>query len=63
MATVVGKDLTVLPRITCRNCGSIVEYRRSEIQTYSGKDISGGPDGRKWVICPECGREVTVDSW
>ncbi len=34
-----------------------------DVHSYHGRDISGGPDGREWIICGQCGKEVTLKSW
>lgn len=63
MATVVGWDKSVTKKCTCRNCGAIVEYLKAEIQEYHGKDYSGGPDGRTWIVCPNCSDTIILTSW
>lgn len=63
MPKVVGKDETVAKRITCRGCGSINEYYKNEVHKYNGRDYTGGADGREWIICAECGKEVIIRSW
>ena len=63
MVKVVGRDESVVKRITCRGCASILEYTQNEVKSYHGRDISGGADGREWVNCPCCGGEVIIRSW
>lgn len=63
MATIVGKDDTVKKRATCRKCSSIVEYLPIEVKKYSGRDISGGPDGKEWIDCPCCQEEIIIAAW
>lgn len=69
MATVIGEDQAAKERFTCKGtktapgCGAIVEYDRSDIKRYEGRDYSGGADGREWVVCPRCGKEHTLRSW
>ncbi len=63
MVQVVGKDTSVVKRVTCRNCSSVLEYVPGEVKSRSGKDYSGGPDGKEWIDCPCCGKEVTLKSW
>ncbi len=50
-------------RINCRGCGAKLSYVPNEVQQYNGRDISGGPDGREWIICPNCGKDVTIRTW
>ncbi len=69
MATIIGYDETKKSRFTCTGsvtkpgCGAIVEYTQSDIKTYSGKDYSGGSDGREWVDCPGCSKQYVLRSW
>lgn len=70
MVQVVGFDETAKSRITCKSsnvtkpgCGAILEYTQRDVQRYDGKDYSGGADGKEWVNCPNCGREVILRSW
>ena len=63
MVQVVGKDAVGVKRVTCRNCSSVLEYIPAEVKSRSGRDYSGGPDGKEWIDCPCCGKEVTLKSW
>jgi hypothetical protein len=69
MATIVGYDDTAKSRITCKSlshrvgCGAIIEYTKNDIKRHIGTDISGGPDGREWIVCPGCGGDITLRSW
>ena len=59
--TIPDKD--VKKQIVCRNCGVTLEYLPFEVKEYHGTDIGGGPDGQKWVDCPNCGKKAVTDSW
>lgn len=63
MPKVVGEDKSVVKRTSCRSCGAALEYLPIEVKEYHGRDMSGGADGREWIVCPRCGREVTLRSW
>ena len=63
MAKVVGRDESVVKRVTCRNCASILEYTKNEVRSYHGTDYSGGSDGQEWVDCPNCGGRAVIRSW
>lgn len=69
MAQIIGYDDSAKQRFTCTGtktepgCGAIVEYTKSDIKRYSGRDISGGPDGCEWVDCPGCGKRKVLRSW
>lgn len=53
----------VVKEVICRHCGVKLSYTPADVRSYHGKDISGGPDGREWIICPNCGSEVTLRTW
>ncbi len=63
MIKIVGQDNTVMKRVTCQNCGAILEYTKSDVKEYHGTDYSGGPDGREWIDCPKCLKEIILRSW
>jgi len=56
-------DVSVVKRKICHHCGATLEYVPNDVKEYSGRDYSGGPDGKKWIDCPNCGEEVTLRSW
>lgn len=62
---VIGFDDTIVPtlRITCRACAAIIQYLPGDVQRYSGTDYGGGPDGREWIVCPNCTTPVIIRSW
>ena len=63
MVQVVGKDNSVVKRVTCRNCGSILEYSAHEVKRRDGKDYTGGADGCEYIGCPNCGKEAIIRAW
>jgi len=63
MVQVVGNDQQAVKRATCKNCATILEYTPSEVQEYHGKDYSGGADGKEWINCPRCGKQVILRAW
>mgnify|MGYP000598521541 CR=1 FL=1 len=58
-----GPDPGVVKTTVCRGCGAKLAYVPNDVKAYRGRDISGGPDGREWVVCPACGKDVTLRSW
>lgn len=50
-------------RVKCPRCLVTIEYAPKDLRRHDGTDISGGPDGREWVVCPGCGGEATTRSW
>lgn len=64
MATVVGRDQTILKQATCRKCGAINQYAPHEIRTlWNGTDYGGGPDGARGFTCAGCGDNVITERW
>lgn len=50
-------------KVNCPNCRCKIAYLPREVNRYNGTDYSGGPDGREWITCPECGYDITLKSW
>ena len=54
---------SVVKRRVCGNCGATLEYVPKDIKEKHGTDYGGGPDGCKYIICPECNEWVILESW
>lgn len=54
---------TVKKEVVCGHCGATLEYVPNDVKEYHGTDYGGGPDGKKWVVCPNCGEEAIISSW
>ena len=64
MVKIVGRDESVVKKITCRNCAAMLEYTPSEVRNlWSGSDYGGGSAGADGFNCPSCGEEVRTHSW
>lgn len=64
MAHVIGKPRPDdYKKVRCGSCKHKIAYVPKEVQRYEGRDYSGGPDGREWIICPQCGEDITLKSW
>lgn len=63
MARVVEEIPVQYKRVLCQNCGRTIEYVQAEVKSYHGTDYGGGPDGREWIVCPHCGKDITLKSW
>jgi hypothetical protein len=50
-------------KVRCRECGALNGYERVDVREYHDRDISGGPDGREWISCGNCGKDITLKSW
>jgi ribosomal protein S27AE len=59
----IEPDKSVSKEIICRGCGATLSYVKNDVREYHGTDYGGGPDGREWIICPNCGNDVTIRSW
>jgi DNA-directed RNA polymerase subunit RPC12/RpoP len=57
-------DPSVVRQVICRSCGVKLEYVPIDVKEHHGRDYTGGPDGRKWIVCPKCGstQHKTSDS-
>lgn len=49
--------------ISCGGCGAKIAYVPNDVKKYVGRDISGGPDGCKWVVCPNCSHKIIIERW
>lgn len=56
----VGTDEKVKRRVTCRNCGSILEYLAIDVRHRTTRDYTGDSDDYYWIDCPQCHNEVAV---
>lgn len=63
MPRVIEEVPIVEKRTVCHNCGRTIGYVQNDVHEYHGTDYSGGPDGREWIICPGCHKEITLRSW
>ena len=61
MAKVVGRDESVVKRITCRSCASVIEYSLTELRDVKvNMDYLGDYYIVKALNCPNCGYLVTA---
>lgn len=60
MIKVIGQDGSVARRVTCRNCGAILEYTPNDLKERQTKDITGSADITFYLKCPQCDRHVHV---
>lgn len=57
--TIVGQDPSVAKRVTCFNCGAILQYARNDIQERPVSNM-GDVDTKRYIPCPNCHYEVRV---
>ena len=42
-------------KITCSNCKAKLQYEQEDIISEKR------PNGKRWIICPDCGKEIVID--
>ena len=42
-------------KITCSNCKAKLQYEQEDIIAEKR------PNGKRWITCPDCGKEVIID--
>lgn len=58
---IVGKDQTVVKRVTCRNCASLLEYTQSDTRKIKHScDYLGDCEIDDGITCPNCGKDVIL---
>lgn len=60
MIKIVGQDGSIARRVTCRNCGAILEYTPHDLKELQTKDITGSADITFCLKCPQCGYYVHI---
>lgn len=50
-------------RRKCEHCLATVEYAPIEVKEVNGKDYSGGPDGHRYITCPNCKKKIILEEW
>ena len=56
----VGDDPESKRRVTCRNCGSVLEYLPIDIESRTVTDYTGDSEIVRFIRCPVCKKEVIV---
>lgn len=54
---------SVIKTIICKQCGATLQYTPNDVKEYHGTDYGGGPDGMKWIDCPQCKNRAIIESW
>ena len=60
MIKVIGNDPTVTKQVTCKHCGSILEYVPNDIKAKCVKDYTGGSEMYYHIQCPVCFVNVQI---
>ena len=58
MAKVIRIDKKKAKRRTHNECGAVVEYFESEVQSFTHHDYGGGSDLVYYIVCPHCGKQI-----
>lgn len=51
---------SIVKHCTCGGCGAQLEYVPNEVKNGVHHDYAGGKDPYRYIVCPQCGKEVTV---
>lgn len=62
MIKIVGKDESLIKRITCKRCSSILEYLPADEHIDTGRDYGGGSWEVVSINCPCCCSKVIIRS-
>lgn len=54
---------SAVKQVVCDNCGATLEYVLNDVKERHGTDYGGGPDGAKWIDCPNCKKNVILERW
>lgn len=63
MATIIGKDQSIMKRIICKSCASILEYNIIEEKRDYTSDYLGDRDYYSYIICPCCAKQVVTKNY
>lgn len=65
MVTVVSTTPhpSVVKETVCRHCGATLQYVPNDIQNRVVIDYAGGRDVVYFILCPACGKQVTVKGY
>ena len=42
-------------KVTCPNCKAKLQYEQEDIT------MEKCPNGKRWIICPDCGKEIVLN--
>lgn len=55
-----GPDPSVIKRVTCPNCGAVLEYVPNDVKKNKYRDYDGTVDTAYWITCPKCNKDIVV---
>ena len=54
---------SVVKETICRNCGATLQYVPADINNKVVSDYTGDRDTVYYIVCPPCGKQVTVKGY
>ena len=51
---IVGVDDKMVRQVTCRNCGTVLEYLPVDVEKITVMDYTGCADTEFFITCPQC---------
>jgi len=60
---IIGEDSSVTKEITCRKCGSRLQYTPNDEQRDYSSDYTGSKDYYHYVSCPKCANKVVTRNY
>lgn len=49
--------------ICVKGCLRTIGYAPNDVLSRHGTDVWGDRDGREWIICPGCGKDIVLRAW
>ena len=47
----------------CWNCEAVLEYKKTDIKSYTDVDLSGTRETEYKIRCPACLSDIKVEQW
>lgn len=62
MVKIVGRDESLVKRVTCKGCACILEYNLSEVTRIQDYEYGGIINVTELLECPNCHHKVIISS-
>lgn len=63
MINIIGKDDSLLKKVTCQNCASILEYPPAVIEERHLTDYTGSRSTTRYITCPCCKKQILLNNY
>jgi DNA-directed RNA polymerase subunit RPC12/RpoP len=60
MTIIIGKDYTLYKMISCKGCGSRLQYLPSDVEIYRQRESEDIVSEHPYVECPNCWEKIFV---